>query len=493
MKTILAGESKPLETLCFHIDADEITLPTRGADVIGLERENEKGSQHIQYYRLTGKIHPVDPAAEPICFQLNLPLQWNEKVLQYCGSAFDGKIAEATAPSSGEIVTDKTPIEQGYVTFGCDGGHTGDPLNGWDSRFALNQESLLNFGYQSGKKTYDAVLAIIRRAYGAKPQRIYIQGGSNGGREVLKAIQLYPEDYDGAICFFPVLNWIGKALLDNRNANRLVNNPDMWMDTATFDSFYATLISTGDGLDGVRDGIIANPDAALDRKEQVLAAVSDRLTHAQMACLRLFATELNLPYPLANGVRTVPGYGMFTGANIQAGFGGQFGSKGQRDGEMARFADAVIRYQIMQDESFDPADFDYAANQRQVQRASGILDATDPALDRFFGHGGKLLLLHGTADQLVSMYSTIAYYESLREHFPEAVLEDSLRFYLVPGYGHGRSEAFTVGGHFLGALEQWVEGQAAPETIIVTDQTPGHEPRTRQLRRYQANTVLMTP
>lgn len=493
MRTILFRGNDPFENFRFHIDASEFTLPTQGADMLQIGWEMEQGLNQVQYYKLTGKIHPADPAAEPIGFQVNLPVHWNEKVLQYCGGGYDGRIVEATGSSSGEIVTEETPVEQGYVTFGCDGGHTGDPSNGWDSRFALNQESLLNFGYQSGKKTYDAVLAIIKRFYGIKPQRIYIQGGSNGGREVLKAIQQYPEDYDGANCFFPVLNWIGKALLDNRNANRLINTPDMWMDTAAFDAFYAALIETSDELDGEKDGIIADLCAALDRKEQVLAVLSDRLTKAQMDCLQLFDTGLNLPFPLTNGLRTVPGYGMFTGANIQAGFGGQFGTKGKRDGEMAKFADAVIRYQIMQDETFDPADFDVEKYREQVQRASEILDATDPALDRFFGHGGKMILVHGTADQLVSMHSTIAYYESLKERFPQDVLEDCLRFYLVPGYGHGRSEAFTVGGHFLQALEAWTEGKPAPETMIVTDQTPGHEPRIRHLHRYQENIVLMTP
>ena len=87
----------------------------------------------------------------------------------------------------------------------------------------------------------------------------------------------------------------------------------------------------------------------------------------------------------------------------------------------------------------------------------------------------------------------VLYYESLKERFPEDVLEDSLRFFLVPGYGHGRSEAFTVGGRFLRALDEWVEGQPAPETMVVTDQTPGHEPRIRHLHRYQENTVLMAP
>src|SRR5689334_12484876 len=36
-----------------------------------------------EHCRVLGRIEPVDPAAEAIEFQLNLPLAWNRKALQY--------------------------------------------------------------------------------------------------------------------------------------------------------------------------------------------------------------------------------------------------------------------------------------------------------------------------------------------------------------------------------------------------------------------------
>lgn len=76
-----------------------------------------------------------------------------------------------------------------------------------------------------------------------------------------------------------------------------------------------------------------------------------------------------MPDPLANGARTEPGYGMFTGANMEAGFGGHCGTRGRCDGAMAKYADAVIRRQTMQDESADPADFDGEGHRAQGRRA----------------------------------------------------------------------------------------------------------------------------
>ncbi len=40
--------------------------------------------------RVLGRIAPVDPAAPPIRFQVNLPVQWNGKAVQFGGGGFNG-------------------------------------------------------------------------------------------------------------------------------------------------------------------------------------------------------------------------------------------------------------------------------------------------------------------------------------------------------------------------------------------------------------------
>ena len=71
-----------------EISASEIALPTRGAFIQSARHEGS----HNGFCRLRGEIRSVDPAANPIRFELNLPDRWNGKALQYGGGTFDGYV-----------------------------------------------------------------------------------------------------------------------------------------------------------------------------------------------------------------------------------------------------------------------------------------------------------------------------------------------------------------------------------------------------------------
>ncbi len=55
-------------------------------------------------------------------------------------------------------------------------------------------------------------------------------------------------------------------------------------------------------------------------------------------------------------------------------------------------------------------------------------------------------------------------------------LDGGVRFYLIPGYGHGRG-VFNAGFDALGVLDQWLDG-SAPTKLTVDD---NDHPRTRPL------------
>jgi feruloyl esterase len=93
--------------------------------------------------------------------------------------------------------------------------------------------------------------------------------------------------------------------------------------------------------------------------------------------------------------------------------------------------------------------------------------------------------MHGTVDSAVSPYSTIAYYQRLLDHFGRGPLDDFVRFYVAPGFGHGTGQ-FVVGWDALGALENWVENGVAPGPQVVVDVKPGDRMRTRPLCVYPA-------
>ena len=62
-------------------------------------------------------------------------------------------------------------------------------------------------------------------------------------------------------------------------------------------------------------------------------------------------------------------------------------------------------------------------------------------------------------------------------------MDTFLRFYLVPGFGHGRG-VFDAGFDVLGVLDQWVETGDAPHNLTVVDNNKKSGGRTRPLCEY---------
>jgi Tannase and feruloyl esterase len=50
------------------------------------------------FCKVLGSIAPTDPASPPINFQINLPVKWNGKALQYGGGGFNGVLITGLAP-----------------------------------------------------------------------------------------------------------------------------------------------------------------------------------------------------------------------------------------------------------------------------------------------------------------------------------------------------------------------------------------------------------
>src|SRR3546814_14477040 len=81
-----------------------------------------------------------------------------------------------------------------------------------DGNFALNREALDNWLGDALKKTRDVSFAIIEQAYGKRPERAYVAGGSGGEREALPAIARWSQDWGGAITIYPGRNMTRLAM-----------------------------------------------------------------------------------------------------------------------------------------------------------------------------------------------------------------------------------------------------------------------------------------
>jgi len=113
------------------------------------------------------------------------------------------------------------------------------------------------------------------------------------------------------------------------------------------------------------------------------------------------------------------------------------------------------------------------------------MNATDPNMEPFFSHGGKLLLYHGWSDPLVPTLDMIQYYRNVVDATGgSSKASDRVRLFLAPGMGHcGGGEGPNVFDK-VGALEQWVEQRKAPDKIIASHVAGGKVDRTRPLCPY---------
>jgi feruloyl esterase len=474
------------------LSASVIGLPTTGATTTSASLVDDPVNG--RFCKVLGAIHPVDPAAPDIQFQVNLPSEWNHKALQiggggYNGVLINGETARFPAPDK------PSPLKQGYATFGSDSGHVSKP--GQDAAaFAVNAEALKNFAGDQLKKTHDVAVALIQRAYGAKPARTYFQGNSQGGHEGFIVVQRWPQDYDGVVAIHPVYDFVALQTDGVLVGQAVYNPPGAWLSPDKVALVSQKVLAACDGLDGLKDGLIGNVracDAAFNPKSLRCAdggdAGPDCLSDAQIKTLMTLGAPMPLGATLAGGVDRFGQWPVLEGASMSARFNpfGKTDAKprppGPTDSFLHMMGDQMVRYMILHDVSYDTLTFKPAEHAAALQALSRMIDASDPDISAFQKRGGKLLLMHGTVDMAVTPYNTIAYYEKLKARFGEAGLRQFVRFYVAPGFGHGDG-SFQVGWDSLGALDAWVDRGVAPGPQIAIDTAKATAGRSRPLCEY---------
>jgi feruloyl esterase len=113
------------------------------------------------------------------------------------------------------------------------------------------------------------------------------------------------------------------------------------------------------------------------------------------------------------------------------------------------------------------------------------MDATDPNLQKFVDHGGKLLMYHGWSDPGIPPLNTVDYYKKVVGTLGGASkTTNSIRLFMIPGMNHCQGGDGTDKFDGIAALSQWVENGKAPERIEASHQTAGKVDRTRPLCPY---------
>jgi feruloyl esterase len=359
-------------------------------------------------------------------------------------------------------------VRAGYASASTDTGHTGG-----GAQFVLGHpEKLIDFAWRSEHEMTVQAKALVEKFYGSAPRVSYWNGCSTGGRQALKEAQTFPNDYDGIIAGAPA----NRTTLSLWIAHAVLKDPASYIPPAKYAVIHQAALASCDALDGVKDGLIEDPTKCSFDPGVLLCEGADGascLTAAQVtAARRMYSPPLNS--------RT----GTPLSAPLTAGTELGWGEQAAGPQPNANINDHY-RFVVFKDSNWDWKTFDFDRDlARSEAPDSQIMNATDPNLQPFFAHGGKLLIYQGWSDPRVPALQTINYYTSVVNAVGAANASGSVRLFLAPGMGHcGGGDGPNVFDK-VAPLEQWVEHGKAPDVLVASHATAGRVDRTRPLCAY---------
>jgi pimeloyl-ACP methyl ester carboxylesterase len=466
------------------IPASAIGLDTSGALVqtAVAVTASEAGNTNGDFCKVTGIVKPKNASSPNLEFEVNLPMAWNRRVLQMGGGGYDGTLVTGLGGFTLQPVSVANPLKQGFVTVGTDGGHK-STTPGFNGSFAMDDEALRNFGKESVKKGHDVAMQIVKTAYGRAPERSYFIGGSQGGHEALDAAARYPNDFDGVVANYPAYN-VTLLHLGSLNAGRALfeGGGSAWLNPAKVKLITDAVYEKCDDLDGVKDGIIGNVkvcNATLDvnalRCPNGTDAGDACLSDAQLTAVARIASDYKPGFAIA-GMDTFPRWPLLEGALFRQ--GSTFGQVAQPSNPLSgkepllyTAGDQTAKFIISRDPKLDTMQFDPRQWQSRIAIVASIMDVSDVSLERFKAKGGKIILTHGTADDFITPHNTELYYTQQAQKFGRAGVESFIRFYMIPGFGHGFGP-FNAKFDGLGVLREWVETGRPPAGLTAVDGNP---------------------
>jgi hypothetical protein len=446
-----------------------------------------------EFCKVVGSIAPVDPAAQLINFQVNLPITWNGKAVQYGGGGYNGTLITGLAPLRDAAPDDPLPVTRGYATFGTDSGHQASafPPNS-PGQFGLNDEMLVNFAYASYKKVRDVSADIMQAFYGQKPSRMYYFGGSEGGREGLTMAQRFPADYDGIVSVVPAIqiSMVFEAFVHHQTP--LLRGG--WIPPGKVGMLAKFVADRCDALDGIADGVVSNYfgcPARIDLKELRCPGGADGgetcLSDAQVAAVAALHSPFELPFPVANGLTTYPQwlYGNEISPDARSShmvrwFTGASAPTSAVDIETSSihwlYGANAVRFFVARDAKFDPDTFDPNNFRDRIRELSELLDSANPDLSAFFARGGKLIMRTNTGDLALSPLSAINYFNAVSAKLGQTAVDRSARLFVSPASTHAGSAASVTDGSpvptmvdLLDPLDRWVsDGAPPPDSLVQT-------------------------
>jgi feruloyl esterase len=394
-------------------------------------------------------------------------------------------------------------VDAGYSAAGTDAGHTSaSPVPAIDGSFALDSNGRLNwtliddFAYRG---VHDAAIvgkAVTSAYYGNRATFSYFNGCSTGGRQAMAEAQRYPSDFDGILAGAPAINWdryvpasLWPELVMQRSGNLLPQ--------CKFAAFQAAAIKACDKLgDSVEDGVIGDPlSCKFDPRS---------LVGTSTACGTITAQDAAVVAKIVAGARTTKGDFLWYGLTWGAPFAGDFPGTGLANttstgGSLVGAPFPLILEHmgtwVQQNPPIPAGTWDWTTTtyeqfdqlfRQSVQMFGAVMGTDNPNLSGFKKSGGKLIVWHGLADQLIFPQGSIDYYRRVQEQMGRDDTNSFARLFLAPGVTHCGFGPGPQPESALSQLVQWVENRKAPDSLngVARDPSTGDVTATRPICAY---------
>ena len=389
---------------------------------------------------------------------------WNGKVQNLGGGGLAGSVGAVTAATNA-----------GYVGSSTDTGHT----TAENPNFAVVQEShTLNYGklddflIESLRQQYRWALDLARTYYGTPATRNYWNGCSTGGRQGLSLALNHGADFDGFLVGAPANYnsrlqvttlwpwWVNKDVASNS------------VTPAKFAAANASAIAACDAIDGVVDGVLADPRACtFDARANICGSPGAPATNC------LTANEAQAVNMMWDGPRNDQGtriwYPFERGAAPSVSSTATCGNLGS---QCWAHADTTFDWHPLPLSQFDDE------TQLATRLVAPYSDITSTALDGVKDRGAKILMYHGGADPLIPHRQSIHYYNDTLDRYGGLdAVKPWFRFFVAPGMGHCSGGVGPQPQNLFERMVEWVETGNAPDSILATNVSNGVVTRSRPL------------
>lgn len=456
-----AGVARADEASCASLKAPGLfpqTTVTSAAMVAGDTARNTPA-----YCEVKGQISPNPKSHIGVVFRL--PDNWNGRVLGIGGGGWQGNT---------ELRTAQPGLNRGYATLQTNGGH--EPKAGadafataFDSSWAKdNPEAVTDFAWRAVHLTSVVGKQVAARYYARPLQLAVFQGCSTGGRMALMEAHRFPDDYNAIVAGAPVFNLAVQTA--GLVKGRLFTTPETALSDAQVKLITAAVLDACDSLDGVKDGIIADPrackwDPSAIQCKPGQAASDACLTAEQAGALRRAYADVRgadgkiVVYGLSRGGE--PGWGVFVALRPRPAQAGGAGADGN-----------PLNAYIYGDAHYDEARFNPVTDTAKVHSSAFAkeYESDDPDIRAFLAKGGKLILWHGLSDPGPSPYATIAYYDQVKTL---AGANSAVRLFVAPGVSHCGGGAGASSFDTLAAMDDWIATGKAPAVIPASNPQKG--------------------